>query len=252
MSTFFSDIDNTLIFSHSREFDGEKIVVEYLEGKEQSYMPSELFFFLKQNNIVPIPVTTRSIEQYQRLSFFSEKLMCKYAIICNGGIMLENGKIDKKWKEETLNISEVQNKEVENMYQYVLNNLTYKAIYYLNEFMFYFISEEADKQCLIIRKIADLSKVSIVKHSRKVYVIAKSINKGNAIKRFKKRYGIGNCIVAGDSELDISMLELGNPAIASPCLKRELKNKNAIYSKQNMLVSEISSLLERSINDRRI
>lgn len=247
MNILFSDIDNTLIFSHKKEFCGEKIAVEYINGKEQSYIPSDLFFFLKENNIITIPVTTRSIEQYQRLSFLTERLMCKYAIVCNGGILLENGKIDKKWKEETLNISKVQNKEVEKIYHYVRNNLKCKNIHYLSEFMFYIVSEDVENHYSVIRRMADLSQVFVAKHQRKIYIISKNINKGNAIKRFKKRYGIENSIVAGDSEFDISMLELGELGIASPCLKKVLKNKNVIFSKSDMLVSELSNLLNENI-----
>lgn len=62
MKTFFSDLDNTLIFSHRKKGVEDKIPVEYLNGKEQSYMPGELARLLTDNQeILLVPVTTRSI-----------------------------------------------------------------------------------------------------------------------------------------------------------------------------------------------
>ena len=81
------------------------IYKEYLNGKEQSYMTQGTYEFLcKQNCVHLIPVTTRSKAQYERISVFRKELRCKYALICNGGILLVDGIEDPAWHSETLTL----------------------------------------------------------------------------------------------------------------------------------------------------
>ena len=57
MSVLFSDLDNTMIFSHHREIGNKKIVVEHLDGREQSFMTEFTYdFFTKADwlNIVEL------------------------------------------------------------------------------------------------------------------------------------------------------------------------------------------------------
>lgn len=99
----FCDLDHTLIYSHRMPIGSDKMVVEYLNGKEQSFMTQGTFEFLcKQNCVHLIPVTTRSKAQYERISVFRKELRCKYALICNGGILLVDGIEDPAWYSETL------------------------------------------------------------------------------------------------------------------------------------------------------
>ena len=44
-----------------------------------------------------IPVTTRTIEQFQRISLFQDEIIPEYAITSNGGNILHNGKQDGTW-----------------------------------------------------------------------------------------------------------------------------------------------------------
>lgn len=101
----FCDLDHTLIYSHRVPIALNKIVVEYLNGKEQSYMTQGTYEFLcKQNCVHLIPVTTRSKTQYERISVFHKELCCKYALICNGGVLLVDGIEDPEWYSETLSL----------------------------------------------------------------------------------------------------------------------------------------------------
>ena len=70
MWTWFSDLDNTLIYSHRTTFTSEKIIAEWLNGKEQSYITKETYSFMKNMECNFVPVTTRSIEQYKRIYLF--------------------------------------------------------------------------------------------------------------------------------------------------------------------------------------
>ena len=69
----FSDLDRTII--HSSKFLKESInpeIVEFNKDKKPiSYMEKEALLLLNElsNNLLFIPVTTRSLEQYKRIEF---------------------------------------------------------------------------------------------------------------------------------------------------------------------------------------
>ena len=91
MYVWFSDLDNTLIYSHRTTFTQKKVLVEYLRGKEQSFMTQETYNFMCSNRIKFIPVTTRSVEQYNRLFVFGKEIEADHALVCNGAILLNKG-----------------------------------------------------------------------------------------------------------------------------------------------------------------
>lgn len=56
MTYFFSDLDNTLVYSHRVSLPGERIAVEYLNDHIQSYMTKKTYdFFSKSNGVFLIP-----------------------------------------------------------------------------------------------------------------------------------------------------------------------------------------------------
>lgn len=249
MVTFFADIDNTLIFSHRQKYAGEKMTAEFLYGKEQSYMTKELFYFLKQNeDVMLVPVTTRSIKQYKRLFLFRNELACRYVLTCNGGILLINDEMDSEWRMESLRISEMQNEEVWRLYQYLNNFVPENKIHKVEEFMFYVAPENLLETYKLVLKTADREKVFIGKDSRKIYIVAESINKGEAVRRFQKRYEVGRTIIAGDSEFDIPMLKMGNIGIAPQYIQKKMHRPDVVVSESDMLAGEIGKILENMKN----
>ena len=72
-----------------------------------SFMTPCAFELLRKINeredIVFSPLTTRSLEQYYRVDFFDGKSP-ELALAANGGILLENGVINKNWFEESKNM----------------------------------------------------------------------------------------------------------------------------------------------------
>ena len=93
MIRFFSDIDNTLIYSHRHHIPQPRICVEELHGKPQSYMSQKSYEYFKNQKWLSVtPVTTRTFEQYQRLHSVAQKLKWHFALICNGAVLLNDGK----------------------------------------------------------------------------------------------------------------------------------------------------------------
>ena len=91
MIVFYSDLDNTLIYSYRREIGGKKRCVEVYQGREISFMSEYSYHLLQEisKKALFIPVTTRTMEQYQRIDLGIG--IPEYALVCNGGILLVRG-----------------------------------------------------------------------------------------------------------------------------------------------------------------
>lgn len=116
--------------------------------------------------------------------------------------------------------------------------------------MFYFTCDEVDEYYSEIKGNANLENVYIGKDSRKIYVIASIINKGVSVERYIHRFGIKNYFTAGDSEFDVSMLNLNTIAIASADLTGRLNNENVLYSECEWLFQDINKLIKCVIEEK--
>ena len=97
---FHTDLDNTLIYSYKHELGADKRCVEVYHGREISFITAETERLLQQikareNQIVMIPTTTRTTEQYHRIQLGIGEL--PYALVCNGGVLLVRGREDEDW-----------------------------------------------------------------------------------------------------------------------------------------------------------
>ena len=82
---FHTDLDNTLIYSYKHELGADKHCVEVYHGREISFITAETERLLQQikareNQIVMIPTTTRTTEQYHRIQLGIGEL--PYALVC--------------------------------------------------------------------------------------------------------------------------------------------------------------------------
>jgi hydroxymethylpyrimidine pyrophosphatase-like HAD family hydrolase len=71
-----------------------------LNGAEQSFMSEAAIEMLKEvsRSLIFVPVTTRSIEQYLRISVFRD-LHLPYALTSNGGVLLVDGRRYEEWEK---------------------------------------------------------------------------------------------------------------------------------------------------------
>lgn len=217
MTYFFSDLDNTLVYSHRVSLPGERIVVEYLNDRIQSYMTKKTYdFFSESNGVFLIPTTTRTCEQYARLSETFAKFGCRYALVCNGGILLDNNKIDLGWLSETKRIAGDELSDLKEASELSLSLFQKESIHYSNDLMLYVKTDTPALDAARLTSILNTKSLNVYYDSRKVYCIPASVNKGNAMKRFSNRMGITRTIAAGDSIPDIPMLGISDLAIL-PC-----------------------------------
>ena len=102
--TFFTDLDNTLIYSYKHEIGEQKKSVELYQGRWISYMTNETESLLRRirEKCPVVPITTRTIEQYERIDLGVGDF--PYALTCNGGVLLINGQEDDQWYQESLKL----------------------------------------------------------------------------------------------------------------------------------------------------
>ena len=213
---FASDLDRTLIYSRSFINEDTKDIfpVEKKDGEIISYMSKTSMNLLRilSKKIIFIPVTSRSLEQFNRLSFFTDDLVNKYAVVANGGILLKNNEIDKQWQglikdkmDEIISPEELliglggflKNPEVnsfrccDKVFVYIVLKSHIIEEKYLSELQLFCAKQG----------------YGMVKNGRKIYLIPHFISKWAPLKYIMEMEQESQLITAGDSILDFPMLE---------------------------------------------
>ncbi len=239
---FFTDLDNTIIFSYKHDIGVDKVNIEMYQGREVSYMTKKTYCLLKQvaRNMLLVPVTTRTLEQYNRIDLGLGVL--PYALVCNGGIMLENGKENKRWYQQSL--ASVQSAKTELQKAFNLLECDKRRIFELrfirNLFVFTKCVKPEEVVCKLKKQI-DLSVVDVLNNHNKIYVVPKTLRKGESIKRLRRYIEGKKILAAGDSEFDISMLQAADIAFAPKQLadKYNLSKDFIIMPEKRPLSDEI-------------
>ena len=214
MNIFFTDLDNTIIYSHHRKIGKSKVVVEHLDGREQSFMTEFTYgFFSSADWLCVVPVTTRTEQQYRRIEC-ADRFYLKYAIICNGGKLLVNGKEDEEWSYHTHLLAQDKYDYLEQATE-VLSHLCYnETIHSPEKYMRYVKCSDPEDIYNKLSKLVNLDKINVQRDGRKVYLFVNGITKGNAVKRFMENRNFGTILAAGDNLMDVSMLNMADIAFA--------------------------------------
>lgn len=214
---FATDLDGTCIF-FNRQLTDVKGFIEIDNHKSyRGYMHERLYQELPESNRQRwfVPVTTRSIEQYQRIALPIQPVL---ALTSNGGRLFVNGIEDETWFQESLEFVSECVTELQKS-QRILGNPVFvdNCFYYKKH-----TSEEfAKRNELYLKVYGDETKVSIHRKQKKVYVIPKGLEKGNAIRRLIEKYKFTSVWAAGDSSLDTSMLQIAEKVIPVIDLKEK-------------------------------
>jgi hypothetical protein len=245
---FYSDLDNTLIYSYKHDIGTEKICVEHYQGREISYMTEKSYALLKKTaaHMLFVPVTTRTVEQYERIDFGMGIL--PYALVCNGGVLLKDGKKDERWLAESKELAAPAREELLRGIRLLEQDRSRSMEIREIEEMFLFTKSAAPKLTVErLQRELQPQFTEIFQNGEKVYLVPKALNKGTAAVRFGKNIaekinGEKNVIAAGDSLFDIPMLELADIAFFPKKLQAE-----TIFSDE--LLSQIMELEENENNE---
>lgn len=104
MIVFHTDLDNTLIYSYKRDIGEQKRCVENYQGREISFVTQETYRLLHKlsewkEQVLIVPMTTRTAEQYARIDLGIGGF--RYALVCNGGVLLVNNSSNNNIARQT-------------------------------------------------------------------------------------------------------------------------------------------------------
>lgn len=220
MIIFNSDLDNTLIYSYRHDIGPDKKCVEMYQGREISYMTDESLRLLNriQKQVLFVPTTTRTEEQYARISFGVGE--AKYALVCNGGVLLVNGREDREWYLESLRRISGSAGELK-CAMHILESDPDRdfELRLIRELFVFTKSKDPEKTMERLKRTLNTGVADVLANGAKVYVVPKALNKGEAVLRLKAKLGAQKVIASGDSEFDIPMLDAADLALAPKELK---------------------------------
>ena len=146
-------------------------------------------------------------------------LPCRYALICNGGVLLADGEADPVWLRETRRLAAPELEELERAVT-VFRSLT-DAVRTPMDLMAYALCSDPEKVVETLRGAVNGSLLAVRADKGKVYCLPRSIHKGAALRRFRERFAVDTAIAAGDSVFDIPMLNAADFAIAPQSIAAE-------------------------------
>lgn len=229
MKILCTDLDNTIIYSYKHDIGNEKMNVELYKEREISFISNHTYELLKKVNeeFLIIPTSTRTIEQYERIDLKIGTF--KYALVCNGSVLLVDGKKDKDWYKESLRLAKPSNLEVKKALEYLENDK--RRTFELRHIEDLFVFTKCYKSETVVnelREYLDKNLVNVFNNKEKVYVLPTLLSKGKAIERLRKYLKAEFIIAAGDSEFDISMVEAANVGLVPYGFKSEFNIKSDI------------------------
>jgi hypothetical protein len=213
-----ADLDRTLIYSRSALALGDEspepelVCVEEHEGKHASFMTASAAKGLANlpADAMLMPVTTRIPDQYRRVRLPGPA--AKYASVANGGVLLVDGHRDPDWSRQVaarladaMPLAEVW----EHIAQVCRPEWTVKirngaglfcyAVLHRSKVPAGFVSE--------VTAWADERGWGTSMQGRKLYWVPYTLTKSSAVAEVARRVGAELVLAAGDSLLDIDLLE---------------------------------------------
>lgn len=213
MNLFASDLDQTLIYSE-KWLKNTECSVKRIEGDEKSfssYMLQEAYDELSNlmSNHSFIPITTRTLNQFNRIRFAKHP---KIAVVANGAMILIDGQRDLEWDKEVQ--SRLKGCEpissMENRLSSLLKLPGVEKLKSADDYFLYMITDTDIFNAGILASYrAELKEAgwSIYNQGKKVYFIPAPITKGAALRYLIKKNHYKKIVAAGDSLLDESMGE---------------------------------------------
>lgn len=218
MKLFTSDLDRTLIFSERTVGQKHSITcVEHVEGNEQSFMSDKEIAYLKEleQSTYIVPVTTRSQQQYERVKIFEHTIVPKYAVMANGGIVLKDGQRDAQWDElvqqslrNPLPVPDFKGRfEKQRTLNFFLREYEVEGLFYMLAVDEGILRHEELQ--LFQQELAAEGWASYL-HGRKFYALPTTLTKEAAVQYVCDQLPHTLHIAAGDSLMDLGMMELAD------------------------------------------
>ncbi|MDE6924465.1 MAG: HAD hydrolase family protein [Acetatifactor sp.] len=222
MTVLHTDLDNTLIYSYRHDIGNNKINVEIYQGREISFLTENTYDNLKKikEKALIVPTSTRSIEQYNRINLRIGSI--PYALVCNGGVLLTDGEMEPSWYQASLELIRESLPALDRARRFLERDARRKfELRFIEELFLFTKCREPESVVTELKEITDTDVADIFHNKEKVYVVPRSLSKGNAIERFREYIKADRVIAAGDSEFDIPMLQAADTGIAPGGFRQE-------------------------------
>ncbi len=232
---FACDLDNTLIHSlrHKSEND---ICIEKIDGKEQGFMSKTAIELLEEiNQLVEfVPITTRSVEQYKRI-LWPDNCRPRFAITTNGSVLLKCDEVDEEWRS-CFNrlVSPVYDKLLSIKDQLIAQG-KYIRVRIVNDMYLFAYCKDGIDIITCAAENQNIEGINVISSGRKLYFFPHGMDKGSALLKFQKENSSEIIISAGDSSIDLPMLQQANIAIVpSLFLARQLDVDNVVVKPEEI------------------
>lgn len=235
---FACDLDNTLLVSYRCRQDGD-ICVETIQDKKQSFMTVRAIELLRQviRKVDFVPVTTRSLEQYRRIRW-PEGCEPELAVTTNGAALMREGSVDVEWGNQVREtVVEVWSDDINSLYEKhsLSKNLRHCRI--VDDSYLFLCCDNGTEAAAYADICRRQSRLEVENVGRKIYMFPPGLKKGAALVRLKKILGSNYACAAGDSSVDISMLEQADMGFAENSLKGKV-GANCLLQPQGSMFSE--------------
>ncbi|MGN0688439.1 MAG: HAD hydrolase family protein [Oscillospiraceae bacterium] len=211
---FTCDLDNTLLYSYKHRRSGD-VCIEILKDKEQGFTTARTLELLWQlntyKNVVTVPLTTRSVEQYSRIKWGAAAP--ENALVSNGTLLLGAFGLDEEWWEESLAATLDYKDDIQRMYDLLLPQDSFIRVRIVDEMYLFVYCAEGVDPAETAAQIQELTKLNVKRAGKKIYLFPPAADKGAAAARMAKRIGADFLIAAGDSAIDLPMLKAADLAI---------------------------------------
>ena len=226
MILFASDLDRTLIYSQKMlEKYGKKkdvCIAETKDGEPITFITKTSIDLLKQiaQNSIFVPVTTRTRDQYSRISAIHKQISPKYVITENGGNIWVHEKPVTDWnelmknriKEECLSIKELSKK-----FKEIQNDSWVKFFREIDDLFAYCVFYKQTvpfKELRLLQDYFKQNKWRTVFHGNKMYFVPICLTKGSAVKYIADQEDVNHIVAAGDSVLDLDLTDAASTFIS--------------------------------------
>lgn len=203
---FACDLDNTLLYSYKHKMNGD-ICVEMNNGQEQGFMSPksyEMLYELLQRNVF-VPITTRSVEQYRRITW-PQGLEPTYAITTNGAILIKRSEIDEEWLNDSKKALAPYQSEITRLHTLLSSQDKYIRCRIVDDMYLFAYCKDGVNIEDCVHEHSEKTSLNVIASGRKLYFLPPSITKGMAVRKLKNALTPMKVVCAGDSKIDLSML----------------------------------------------
>ena len=228
---------------------GELYVALY-NGREISFISEKTHDLLKKvsEKMTIIPTSTRTEEQYKRIDL--DIGIVPYALVCNGGVLLVNGKRDREWYLESLQMIRNSKPEMEKAQQILAGDSRRKfELRFLDELFIFTKCEKPEEVVKDLQAKLTTKLVDVFHNGEKVYVVPVNLSKGMAVRRLRKRLQPAYIIAAGDSEFDVSMVEESDLGLVPAGFKKIYGNGSGRF-KETVMEMEAGRLFSETLLEK--